>query len=156
MLLEIETDFELINPTGDSQNFSHCIQVERVEKPTMHLLTLLSSQENYSDVPKLENKKDDPIVLEARGKEVMIQPSAKGVVYRFGSKFSMVYPEEFFYAVHVGMPTIGMTVEVVPPAGYDVTAFSTPTKAKNLWKYEKLFMPGEHVDIRWQRIPGAK
>jgi hypothetical protein len=151
MRLELECDFEVVNPTNESHKYSHCVQCERVEKPSAGLMTLVSGQENYSFIPNLSDKSDDPIVLEARGHEIDVMPSSKGVTYRFGTKFSMVYPKEFFYAVHVGVPTIGMTIEVVPPEGYEVTASPTLTCAKNLWKYDKLFMPGEHVDIRWQR-----
>lgn len=155
MRLELECDFEVINPTNEIHRYSHAIQCEKVEKPEVHLMTLISDQDAYSFVPdRLESKKDDPEVLEARAKEIGIAPSTKGLTYTFGAKFSMTYPEEFFYAVHVGTPTIGMTIEVVPPPGFAVTASPTPTFAKNIWKYDKLFMPGEHVDIRWQRLVG--
>jgi hypothetical protein len=155
MRLECETDFEVVNPTNEIQRYSHAIQFEQVENPTVHSMNLVSVQENYSVAPALAGKADDPVVLEAKGREVKIMPASQGITYRFGAKCSMIYPKEFFYALHVGHPTIGITVEVVPPTGFDVTASPTPTCTKNLWIYEKLFMPGEHVDIRWQQKSAA-
>jgi hypothetical protein len=151
MNLEMDCSFEVINPTGEPVKYPHAVQCEIVEKPSPGLMTLVSSQENYSFVPPITVKSDDPNVREMKGPDVTILPAVKGVSYRFGSKFSMIYPEEFFYAIHVGVPTIGMIVEVIAPEDYEVTASPTPTSAQNVWRYEKLFMPGEHIDIRWQR-----
>jgi hypothetical protein len=151
MILDLDCSFEVVNPTNEAQRFRHVVQCERVEKPTIHLMTLISEQENYSRTPPLNDKADDPVVLEGDAGEIEIQPSKKGLTYRFGTKFSMVYPKEFFYSLHVGVPTIGITVEVDPPAGFEVTVSPTPICAKNLWKHDRLFMPGEHVDVRWQR-----
>lgn len=151
MRLNVECRFEVVNPTNETHKYLHAVQCERVEKPTAGLMTLVSEQQTYGFVPSLTYKADDPLVLEAKGEEIDISPAAKGTTYKFGSKFSMLYPEEFFYAVHVGVPTIGMTIEVEPPEGFQVTASPTRTCAKNIWTYDKLFMPGEHVDIRWER-----
>ena len=150
MRLEMDCSFEVVNPTGESAKYPHAVQCEIVEKPSPILMTLVSGQESYSFIPPITVKNDDPNVLEMKGREVDILPAVKGISYRFGSKFSMTYPEEFFYAVHVGVPTIGMIIEVIAPEDYEVTASPTSASAPNVWKYEKLFMPGEHVDIRWR------
>jgi hypothetical protein len=151
MHLDLDYRFEVVNPTNDAHEYVHVVQCERVEKPKPGLMTLVSGQENYGFVPNLTLKADDPRVLEAVARKVSILPARKGTTYKFGSKFSMTYPEEFFYAVHVGVPTIGMTIEVASPPGFEVSASPTPTCAQNIWVYDKLFMPGEHVDVRWER-----
>lgn len=152
MLLNLECTFEIINPTNEAQKYVHCVQCEDVEKPAIKALTLISEKDSYSTVPALTGKKDDPTVLEAIAKEIEIQPASKGLTYHFGTNFSMIYPLEFFYALHVGTPTIGMTIEIVPPEGFNVTVSPSPTYTKNIWKHDKLFMPGEHVDVRWKKV----
>jgi hypothetical protein len=156
MRLDLDCSFEIINPTNEPQKYTHCIQCERVERPTVGALTLLSEKETYCVVPELRPKKDDPQALEASAGELEIQPLSKGRTYRFGTKFSMIYPLEFFYAVHVGAPTIGMTIEVVPPEGFEVSVSPCPISTANIWKHDKLFMPGEHVDVRWEKKNPAK
>jgi hypothetical protein len=151
MRLDLDCSFEIINPTNEPQNYTHCVQCERVENPTVRALTLISEKDSYSVIPELKPKKDDPFALEASAGDIEIQPMSKGRTYRFGSNFSMIYPLEFFYAVHVGTPTITMTVEVVPLDGFEINASPCPIFTKNIWKHDKLFMPGEHIDVRWER-----
>ena len=153
MRLEMDVSFEVFNPTGEALKYRHAPQFERVENPKVHLLALVSgSGVSYSKTNlKLTPKQGDPEVLEAEAGTTDIEPSSKNISYRFTNKFSLIYPQEFFYAVHVGTPTIGMRIEVVPPKGFKVTASHTPTCTDNIWQYDKLFMPGEHVDVRWER-----
>jgi hypothetical protein len=113
--LNLECNFEVLNPTNEAHKYARLVQCERVEKPTIHSMTLISQQENYNKTPELANKGDGPVVLEACAGVIEIQPSLKGITYRFGTNFSTIYPLEFFYALHVGVPTIGISVEVVPP-----------------------------------------
>jgi hypothetical protein len=150
--LNMDVSFEVFNPTDEVQRYRHATQFERVESPNVHVLALISTAVSYSknDIA-LKPKSDDTEVLEAEAGPIDIEPSAKGISYRFSGKFSLVYPEEFFYAVHVGTPTIGMRIEITPPKGFRVTASQTPTSTEDVWEYERLFMPGEHIDFRWER-----
>ena len=63
MRLEIEYSCDVINPTHEAIAYCQAIQAERVENPQVHLMTLISAQENYSISPELQNKSDDPVVL---------------------------------------------------------------------------------------------
>jgi hypothetical protein len=148
MRLEIEYSCDVINPTHEAIAYCQAIQAERVENPQVHLMTLISAQENYSISPELQNKSDDPVVLEAKAPEIKLAPN---MTYRFGCQYSLTYPRQFFYALHFGMPTIGVTIEIFSPDGFEVTASQTSIHAANLWRYDDLFMPGDHVDIRWQQ-----
>jgi hypothetical protein len=152
MRLDMDVSFEVFNPTSEVQDYTHAAQFERVEHPKSRGMFLISEAGSYSknDVP-FKPKDDDIEVLETKAETVKIKPSNKDISYRFSTKFSLIYPLEFFHAVHVGTPTIGMRVEVVPPEGFRITASQTPTCAENIWQYNQLFMPGEHVDIRWER-----
>ena len=114
-------------------------------------MTLISSQKSYTKTPQRTQKPDDSEVWEGIAGITKISPASKGIRYHFKSEFSVTYPQEFFFAMHVGSPTIGITVAVVPPDGFEVKASPVSTSTDNLWKYDRLFMPGEHVDIRWQK-----
>jgi hypothetical protein len=152
MRLECECSFDVVNPTSDAISYPHLAQFEKSENPQYRQMTLVSVQENYAKIPKVTDKADDPWVLEANAGETNIQPSSSHITYRFGTDFSLEYPQEFFHAVHFTHPTIGVTIELLPPVGYEAVASPTKTVAGNTWKYEKLFMPAEHVDIRWRKI----
>jgi hypothetical protein len=152
MRLDMDVSFEIFNPTELVQTYIHATQFEKVERAKSHVMALVSEVLKYSKKNLDANPKEDDIeVLEVKAGPVEIQPSAKGVTYRFANKFSLVYPLEFFYAIHVGTPTLGMRIEVVPPPGFKVTASHTTTSTTNIWVYDRLFMPGEHVDVRWEQ-----
>lgn len=151
MRLEIQSRFDVVNPTNEAKPFQHILQGERVENLTVRSLTLVSSEGNYTKTPSLQPKQDDPEVVEADGGRIQIQPSSKGLNYTFGTNFSMLYPMEFFLALNFSAPTIGVTIEVFPPEGFEITASATPTHTTNIWRYDKLFMPNEHIDLRWRK-----
>jgi hypothetical protein len=152
MLLDMDVSFEVFNPTNEVQKYEHAAQFEIAEKPTMYAMTLLSELKTYNkeNVPFVP-KKEDLEVLEAKADDVEIEPLAKKISYKFGSKLSLTYPLEFFHAIHVGAPTIGMRVEVKAPSGFRVTASKASINVGNVWQYNRLFMPEEHVNIRWER-----
>src|SRR5438874_10810139 len=46
--------------------------------------------------------------------------------------------------------TIGVTVTIEHPQTLEVAAAQTPAHEGNVWRYERLFMPGDHISIRWK------
>jgi hypothetical protein len=155
MRLDMDVSFEVFNPTTEGQKYIHAAQFEKVEQPKSRGMSLISEARSYckKDVP-FEPRKDDVEVLESNAGSLNIEPSSKKISYKFSTKVSLLYPLEFFHAIHVGTPTIGMHVEVIPPEGFRVTAahFKNMDHIGNIWDYRDLFMPGEHVNIRWERI----
>jgi len=154
MRIEFEYDFELINPTEEAIDFPLKIDCERAENPNLISLALISSEKNYLWHPKLEPKNDEPEVLQGFAEVVKIQPASKGVSYRYSGKCSLQYPLSFYYAQHFGYPTIGVTVTIECPASFEASAAPTPAHEGNVWRYERLFMPGDHINIRWKRKEG--
>jgi hypothetical protein len=148
MRIQVEYDFELINPTDQTLSFDQVVQFETAERPELEYLSLVSTQEKYHESVKLIPKQDDPLVLEAK-KSVKIQPSSRGITYRFGGKWCTTYPKQSWYAQHFGFPTIGVTVTIDGPDSFEVSATPTPLHEGKVWKYEGLFMPGNHFNIRW-------
>jgi hypothetical protein len=152
MRLDMDVSFEVFNPTDEGQTYTHATQFEKVEHPKSYVMALISEAGSYSKNNVPFNPKDGDIeVLEAKAGPINIEPDSKKISYRFSHKLSLSYPLEFFHAIHVGTPTIGMTLEVVPPKGFRVTASQTPTCTDNIWQYDGLFMPGDHKDFRWER-----
>jgi hypothetical protein len=150
MRIELEYDFELVNPTEGAIDFSLKVDFEKAEDPHLDFLTLVSSEKSYKWEPGLEPKKDDPWVLQGFGDAVRIQPASRGISYRFSGKCSVKYPSGFYYAQHFGYPTIGATVTIDSPESIEVSAAPTPAHEGNVWRYERLFMPGDHINFRWR------
>jgi hypothetical protein len=152
MRLDMDVSFDVFNPTDQIREYIHASQFENVEHPKSHVMALISQAGSYSKISVLFSPKNDDIeVLEANAGPTTIKPEREKISYRFSHKLSLSYPLEFFHAIHVGTPTIGMTLEVVPPEGFKVTASQTPTCTENIWRYDRLFMPEEHVNLRWER-----
>jgi hypothetical protein len=105
MRFQVEYDFELINPTDETLSFDQVVQFETSEHPEIEFLSLVSTQESYQEPVRLVPKTNDPLVLEAK-KSVKIQPSSKGITYRFGGRWFTTYPKQSWYAQHFGFPTI--------------------------------------------------
>ena len=151
MSLRMECLFEVVNPTNEVLEYPHDVQCEKAENPSDCTMILLSTQENYERPATFEPSGGDEEVLQANGKRVRIRPAVEGVVYTFGSNFSVLYPSEFFNILHFRFPTIGVRLEVEAPEGFKITATSTPRQAGKTWQYDGLFMPGEKLFIRWER-----
>ena len=74
----------------------------------------------------------------------------QGISYRFDGKCAVSCPLSF-YCAHFGYPTIGVTVKIEHPQTLEVDAAPTPSHEGNVWRYERLFMPGDHINIRWRQ-----
>jgi hypothetical protein len=147
--IEMEFDFELVNPTEEAIEFQYKVDFDQAESPRLDSLSLICSEKSYEWRPALESKKDDPFVVQGFADPVEIQPASKGISYRFGGKCAVSYPLSFCYTQHFGYPTIGVTVTIDYPQTLEVHAAPTPAHEGNVWRYESLFMPGDHLNIRW-------
>src|SRR6266478_1303271 len=87
MRIELEYDFELVNPTEEAIDFPMKIDFEKAENPTLDYLTLVSSEKSHKwQQPELKAKQDEPWVLQGFAEPVKIQPASKGISYRFSGK----------------------------------------------------------------------
>jgi len=151
MRIEFEYDFELVNPTEEAIDFPLKIDCETAEYPHLDYLSLVSSEKSHLWHPEMKPKPDDPWVLQGIADPVKIQPASKGISYRYGGKCSLNYPLSFYYAQHFGYPTIGVTVTIECSPNFEVDSAPTPAHEGNVWRYEGLFMPGDHINIRWKQ-----
>lgn len=90
----------------------------------------------------------------ARGEKVGIPAHNrdKGLIYRFESKYEIEYTDADSEVISFANPTFGVTVTCDAPEYYQVT-LSPKADVENAgrWSYETLFLPGEHIRIRWKR-----
>jgi hypothetical protein len=148
--VEIELSSEMINPTNRTESYRQYLAFEKVVNPTVEELNLLSHEKPYTIPGKLKEKPDEPGVLEVLGPEVKIRPSKEGARYIFSAKYSVVLPGEFYLWIFFGHPTIGAIVLVDAPELLLVSASPASIQSGRKWEYDNLFMPGEHLTIRWR------
>lgn len=100
------------------------------------------------------DKDDEPGVMQAVGREVKIPPvhQALGRYYRFTVRYEAEYPDKYSDILSFDLPTIGVVFEAECPPGFRVSATPPDVSTPNRWEYQKLFLPGEHIRYRWERV----
>ncbi len=151
VLIDVEQEFEVVNPTTIRIPFRHELQFEKNEHPQLKKTSLTANRGSYTDTsPKLTPLSGETDVLAYRGRKVWIEPNK---TYSFRADYSLRFPCPFFYFQHFGKPTINavLLVRQKPP---DLTVCASPAEIENQgeWSYVRLFMPGEHFVVRWERV----
>jgi hypothetical protein len=105
----------------------------------------------------VREKTDEPGVMQASGEVVRIPPvhETVGRSYEFTVRYSADYAENYSDIYTFDLPTIGVIFEAECPPGFRVTLPPADVSTPNRWEYRKLFLPGEHIRYRWERIPEA-
>lgn len=73
--------------------------------------------------------------------------------HRFGGRYEVVQPTKFSELISFNIPTIGVSIEITDhPENYTFHV-SPPADhtAHNRWEFRRLFLPGEHIKILWER-----
>jgi hypothetical protein len=94
----------------------------------------------------------DGLAVEAKGRQVVIPASGSR---RFKYEYEVRFPVTlgYFYP-NFQYPTIGLALTIKAPQDYNVKATPAEYEVPGEWRYpSKLFMPGEHVGIVWEKIP---
>lgn len=155
ILLKCEYEFEVFNPSNETEKYVQEIDFEPSENPQVGRLVFISahdSNENYDRAGgPYRLKPDDPWVHSWKGPEVSISPKLDG--YHFSGTYSLEYSEEDFHSQVFGRTTDGLTLSVKHPEDLEVTASYTPYHSGGVWRYDRLFMQEEHVNIRWKPKP---
>ncbi len=146
--MECSVRFEVVNPTRDSLKFRHSLAFEKPEKPRL-LCVALTTDSNHGKGATLEDG-DEPGVLEWH-RDATIKPENSGKRYFFSASYTVEYPDHWFHVQNFGHPTIGASLEVnSKPADLEITATPGSTQTLTTWTYQRLFMPEEHIQIRWR------
>jgi hypothetical protein len=89
------------------------------------------------------------------GKLVKIPPAAQAIgrAYRFRARYEFVHPSPNSETLSFDLPTIGVVIEITDaPRGY-IFRVTPPADliSYNRWEYKRLFLPGQHIKIVWER-----
>lgn len=158
--LEIEFSFELENVTSRTQVYQQHVAFEKHDKPSLVELRCDSTDAKavycWQESTLLEEKDDEPGVLEAFGKKIKIPPHncEQGKTYKIGGKYFFVVPEDYSDLFSFFSPTINVTaIAVDVPQDLEFVAPLGDVSTTRRWEYRRVFLPGEHIHVRWFRKP---
>lgn len=154
--LELEFSYELENVTNQVQPYQQMVAFERHDNPTLVELRCDSQDSKavyFLDGSKLLKEKDDePGVVEGYGKKIKLPPHnrEKGMKYRIGGKYYFIVPEDYSDLFSFAGPTISVTaVAVEVPDDLEFIAPVGDVSTTKRWEYRRVFLPGEHIHVRW-------
>jgi hypothetical protein len=127
------------------------VQFEDAEKPKLIEASLINPNTpkcNYSVTNMtLKQKKDEPEVLEWTGKEVNL---GMGEVVHTHLRFTVEGITHSFWTMNFGTPAIQPMVRVFGSDDLLVTASLADQVTGNEYLYKKVFVIGDHLQIRWR------
>ena len=148
LVFDVEMEFEVVNPTLYTAPFQPRFEFETGEHPTLRSVTCFRDPD-YGKGATLEHKKSEPSVIGYWGREIDLASDERR---RFKVEYTMEYPLVLgFYIQHFQYPTIGLALTVKHPASLVVTATPAQSQSDGEWRYTALFMPGDYMQIKWER-----
>lgn len=104
---------------------------------------------------RIRSENSGSVVFTAQ--EVRIPPVAESIghSYRFGARYRLIQPTKFSELISFTIPTIGVSIEITDqPPNYRFNISPVPDyTGHNRWQFKRLFLPGEHIKILWERDP---
>lgn len=151
--VEFETRFEIVNPTSSTLPFRQKLSFEKAERAALKSISM-SGNPRYGKGAKLESLKGVGLGLGYEGTTIKIKPEKSNEHYWFSSEYSCEYSSKLdFHALNFGYPTVGFTLKLrEKPDNLFVSAGEATKQTENEWVYEQLFMPGDHIQIRWEPL----
>jgi hypothetical protein len=150
LVFDVEMEYEVVNPTLYTVPFQPRLEFETGEHPTLRSVTCFG-EPDYGSRATLEPKKTEPSVIAYCGRAIDLAPGERR---RFKCEYTMEYPLVLsFYIQHFQYPTIGLALTVKHPP-----SLATPAQFQSdgEWRYTRLFMPGDHMQIKWERRASAQ
>jgi hypothetical protein len=150
VFFDIEQEFEIVNATQHTLAFRPIMEFERTEYPLLRRVICFDVTE-YGKDAALKPDPNEPKALAYYGEPLNIEPTGKR---RFKYEYRVQYPvASGVFAVHFKYPTIGLSLTVKSADSLKITASRAEFECPGEWRYaDKLFMPGDHTEIRWERI----
>jgi hypothetical protein len=151
VVFDVEMEFEMVNPTPHAFAFSPHLQFEKGELALLRSVTCFEEPDCGVNA-KLSPSNSGLGSVEFQGKVVNIP--AGGGSLRFKYEYVVKYPAPLgFWYPNFQYPTIGLGLTVKHPSNFIVKATSAENESSGEWRYpNKLFMPGEHLDIVWDKL----
>jgi hypothetical protein len=162
---KIRADFrineEIQNITSETLPYRDTLKFDLHEPATVMELQCNSEDANccyYLDAEalfRIRTEHNGSVIFTAQ--EVRIPPVADSIghSYRFGARYELIQPTKFSELISFNIPTIGVTIEITDhPANYRFHISPAPDyTGHNRWQFKRLFLPGEHIKIVWERNP---
>lgn len=150
--IDCEYKFELVNPSSEKTSFRQRLEFSKLERATLTSISCSIRSGGYGKEPKLVESDDDPDLLVYDGPRVNVPPEKEGQKVIFRAEYSMTRPVPDFNTQHFVLPTTGVTLIIKNPSGLRITASPPDSQLRaDEWIYRRLFMPGEHIEIRWEK-----
>lgn len=149
LVFDVEMEYEVVNPTLYTVPFHPQLEFETGEHPKLKSVTCFG-EPDYGSGATLEPNKTEPSLIAYRGRTIDLACSERR---RFKFEYTMEYPLVLgFYIQHFQYPTIGLALTVKRPASVIVTATPAQSQSDGEWRYTTLFMPGDYMQIKWERV----
>ena len=131
------------------------VAFEESEHPTLLQVSITSDNSNYNsnltaDHLHLESKPDEPMVLEWKGRELKLH---SGDSLSMFVRFSVEGARNDFWVYFFGAPTIFTKLRLTASPGLDVSASLADQINGDEYIYQKVFVAGDHIQIRWKPKP---
>jgi hypothetical protein len=153
--LEVEFSFELENITNADIPYEQQVAFEKWENSTITEIRCDSDDEKAVYCLKRsslgQESANEPGVFEAHGQRIKVQAHnvERKIRYRVGGRFSKVLPENSSDVIDFASPTINVTIMAQWPEGIEFFSPPTDRASPGRWEYRQLFLPGEHIRVRW-------
>jgi hypothetical protein len=150
VFLDIEQEFSVVNATQNTRCFEPVMEFERTEYPQLKRV-ICFDEIDYGNGAQLAADPKEPKGLAYRGEPMRIAPSEKK---RIKYEYRVQYPlTSGVFSLHFKYPTIGLSLTVKSPQNLNITASPAEMECPGEWRYvERLFMPGDHTEVRWERV----
>lgn len=155
--IDCQTSYEVMNPSRKVLKFRQHLDFEKAENARLRRVSCDRAKKGYGEGAALVFNEDTGL-FEYESKDIKIEPNQDTARrYRFSADFSVDgFPLPGFYTQMFKYPTIGLTVRVINrPPWLRVTCDVGPNK-DGQWNTEGLFMPGDHFNLRWERIQSTE
>jgi len=146
--IDVEQEYEIVNPTLRKINFEPHLQFEKGENPNLKSIICFDNPQ-YGKGAALTPNSKEPSSLEYFGRVVKLPSKQRR---RFKYQYSVQIPFSVgYYFPYFQYPTIGLALSIKHDPSLVVTATPATSQLPGEWRYAQLFMPGDHIDVRWER-----
>jgi hypothetical protein len=152
--LNVDASFLLENFTNKPQPYTQSLAFEAEENPQIKELRLDSSDTKarycLREGDRLTVQRTGGV--KATGPGLKIGPLAWGKTYRFGYRYSIEFPSSYPDILSFDTITSGVVVRIIAPADLEVVAGVDDTcdVSPDRYEYKRVFLPGQHIRIRWK------
>jgi hypothetical protein len=149
--IDFEYKFWVVNPSNSTIKFSQYFEFENQEQAVLTSISCSDRKGDYGKHLALNLRADDELMI-YKGPPVNIPPEKPNHRISFRARFSITRHLSDFHPQYFTHPTIGFTLRIRNhPSNLRITASPADSTLDNEWIYNRLFMPGDHIEMRWEK-----